>query len=222
MGVVTLPSYTFYWSRKMRYPAIADVMPRKRFEVLRRYLHVDNTTFDADANDKLFKIRPLIEAVWGECIKVEPEEFHSVDEQIIPLKSRHMKIRQYNPKKPKKWGFKNLVRAGRSGFMYDFYLYAGKEKPDPESQGLQKCAQVVSKLCKDLPPNMGHKIFFDNWFTTLELLHYLKGRGLLAVGTIRSNQLHNCPLRSNKDLEKEGRGALDYRTDNNSGIVIVK
>ena len=41
--------------------------------------------------------------------------------------SRKSIIRQYNPKKPKKWGFKNLVRAGASGIMYNFYFYAGKK-----------------------------------------------------------------------------------------------
>ena len=34
-------------------------------------------------------------------------------------------IRQYNPKKPKKWGLKNVVRSGASGMMYDFFLYTG-------------------------------------------------------------------------------------------------
>lgn len=224
MGVVNLPAYTLYWSNELRYASIANVMSLKRFEFLKRSLHVvNNNTFNPDDGDKLFKIRPLLEAVRNECIKVEPEECQSVDEQIIPSKTKRTKIRQYNPKKPKKWGFKNLVRAGASGFMYDFYLYAGKENDDnPEFQGLQKCAQVVAKLCKDLPRNVGHKVFFDNWFSTLELMLYLKNEGLLAVGTIRANRLHNCPLIANKDLEKEGRGSMDYRTDNNSCIIIAK
>lgn len=62
MGIVHLPSYTLYWSTQMRYPAIADVMPLKRFEKLRRFLHfVDNTTYDQAKGDKLFKIRPVVE-----------------------------------------------------------------------------------------------------------------------------------------------------------------
>ena len=74
-----------------------------------------------------FKIKPILEAVQKECVKVEPEVFHSVDEQIIPSKTRYTKVQQYNPEKPRKWGFKNLVRAGASGFLYDFFLYGGKE-----------------------------------------------------------------------------------------------
>ena len=61
-----------------------------------------------------------MEAVRNECIKIEPGQFQSVDESIIPSKTKFTKIRQYNPKKPRKWDFKNLVRAGSSGFIYDF------------------------------------------------------------------------------------------------------
>ena len=77
-------------------------------------------------------------------------------------------------------------------------------------------------MCKDIPERKGHKVFFDNWFTTLPLLLYLKSKGILAVGTIRANCLQHCPLMTNKDLEKSGRGSLDYRVDNNSGIIVTK
>ena len=128
MGIVQLPSYAMYWSQKMRYPPIADKMSLKRYEKLRRFLHfVDNATFDQQTSGKLFKILPILESVRQQCLKISPEERHSVDEQIIPAKTKYSGIRQYNPKKPVKWGFKNLVRAGASVFMYDVYVYGGKE-----------------------------------------------------------------------------------------------
>ena len=78
MGIANFPSYIFYWSRRLRYPAIVDCMPLKRFEALRRYLHiVDNTTYDPEKGDKLFKIRPLIEAIRNECVKIEPNQLTS-------------------------------------------------------------------------------------------------------------------------------------------------
>ena len=77
-------------------------------------------------------------------------------------------------------------------------------------------------LCVELPKHVENKDFFDNWFTTLNLMTYLKKEGLLAVGTIRSNGLQECPLLSNKDLQKSARGTSDYRVDTNSGIIIVK
>ena len=126
MGIIKLPSYRNYWPGARRYPAIADVMLKNRFETLSRYLHfVDNDPVH-DVCDKPFKIRLILTAVRNECLKVEPEEYHSIDEQIIPSKTKYTKIRQYNPKKPHKWGLKHLARAGASGFMYMFYLYGGK------------------------------------------------------------------------------------------------
>ena len=141
-----------------------------------------------------------------------PEECHFVDEQIIPSKTKFSGIRQYNPKKPVKWGFKNLVRAGASGIMYDFYIYAGKNETveeDVDFTDLQKSAQVVARLCQHLPHHTGHKLFFDNWFTTLDLLIYLKNKGILACGTVQG-------------YEKAGRGATDFKSDVNSGVIVVK
>ena len=116
-----------------------------------------------------------------------------------------------------------MVRAGAGGFMYGFFLYGGKESNEVTPYSLlQKSVQVVAKLCVELPRQVGNKVFFDNWFTTLDLMIYLKKEGLLAVGTIRSNCLQGCPWLSNKDLQKSERGASDYRVNNNSRIIIVK
>ena len=73
-------------------------MPRNCYHLLSSNLHfVNNDTIDP--SDKLAKIRPIIEAVRNECVKIEPEEHHSVDEQIIPSKTKFSSIMQYNPKK---------------------------------------------------------------------------------------------------------------------------
>jgi hypothetical protein len=59
----------------------------------------------------------------------------------MPAKTKFSGIRQYNPTKPVKWGFKNLIRAGASGFMYDFYIYAGQDEAmdNVDFKDLQKC-----------------------------------------------------------------------------------
>ena len=49
-----------------------------------------------------------------------------INEQIIPLEMKFSSIRQYNPRKLKKWGFKNLVYTRSSEFMYYFYIYDEK------------------------------------------------------------------------------------------------
>ena len=170
---------------------------------------------------------PVLEKVRKKCLLIPPEECHSVDEQVIPSKTCYSKIRQYNPKKPNKWGFKNLVRAGASGIIYDFYIYGGRGKVehDPVTdvfEHLQKSAQVVARLCKDLPHHANHRLFFDNWFSTISLFIYLKKLGILACGTMPANRLQGCRLKSNKDLKKSSRRSMDYMTDLNSGVIITK
>ena len=126
MGLKKLPSYSDYWSNTLLYPPVADNMPENWYKLLHQNLHfVDNTTY-TEKSGKLFKNAPVIEAIRKQCIIIEPECFHAIDKQIITSKIKFTKIRQYNPKKPCKWGFKNMVRAGSYGFMHDFYLYAGR------------------------------------------------------------------------------------------------
>ena len=124
-------------------------------------------------------------------------------------------------KNPRKWGFKNLVQAGASGIMYDFYIYDRRSlnNSSEKFEHLCKSSQVVAKLCKDLQGGCKHKVFFGNWFTSLDLLHYLKAESLIGVG---ANRLQGCPLGASKSLAKKGRGTMDYHCDANSGLIIVK
>ena len=116
-----------------------------------------------------------------------------------------------------------MVQAGTSGFMYDYYLYCSKEdRPPVDYHQLSASAQSVVQLCYNLPRHAGKYVFFDNWFTTLDLLFHLKSISLQAIGTIRANILQSCPLIPAKDLKKQERGAVDSRVDNNSGLVIVR
>ena len=124
MGLVKLPAFSGYWPNAMRYPSIADNMPCSRFKVLlQNFQFVDNSIF-SEGGEKLFKISPVTEAARKKCLKVE---VNTVNEQIIPSKTKYTKIRQYNAKKPCKWEFKNIVRAEKSDFMSDLDLYCGKE-----------------------------------------------------------------------------------------------
>ena len=161
MSIVKLPSYKNYWSQKLRYPLIVDAMPIKRFEKIKRYLHfADNNSINTQTV-KLAKIKPIINLVRNECIKIEPEDYHAIDEQRIPLKTKFSKIRQYNPKKPRKWGFKSLVRACSYGMIYDFYIYAGKENEDevdpqykhlPSTERRTGCGKIMQKVAISSKP----------------------------------------------------------------------
>ena len=70
------------------------------------------------------------------------------------------------------------------------------------------------------PDNQSTLEYFQhfNWFTTLEL--QLKSWAIWTVGTVRSNRLRGCPLKSEKELKKEGRASADTAVDANSGLAV--
>ena len=128
LSILKLPTYHLYWSEEMHYAPVADLMSRDRYKNIRIYLHVaDNTMKDNPGNTgkKLYRVAPVIDHVKQNCNKIEPGQYQSIDEQIVPAKTRFSRIRQYNPKKPTKWDFKNFVRSGSSGIMYGFLFYTG-------------------------------------------------------------------------------------------------
>ena len=92
----------------------------------------------------------------------------------------------------------------------------------PYSCHMATAVNVVIRLCEQLSKNVNHKLCFDNWFSTLDLLIELKQQGLCVTATFRTNRLAGCPLLCDKDLKKHGRGPCSYRIDVNSGLLLLK
>lgn len=163
-----------------------------------------------------------MESIRQNCVQIESENKFSVDEVMVPYKGvKAGSRRQYVKNKPKKWAFKLFVRAGVSGVVYDFFPYAGETTfvghkfTDWELQYLGVGQKVVSSLCKTIPQPQLSVVYFDNWFTSVELVYYLrKNYGIFSTGTAIQNRLRNCPLIEDKALKKKKRGSFDYRTDN--------
>ncbi|CAG9577520.1 unnamed protein product [Danaus chrysippus] len=140
---------------------------------------------------------------------VPKEEFLAVDEQIIPTKCRH-ELKQYNPAKPHKWGYKNQVLSGVSGFSYDFDIFAGDQSNSYPSDApdLGVSSNIVTRLTSTVPQHQNYKICFDNWFNSPNLQVYLYKKGLLPLGTVRLNRVPNSNMSSEKELKKRGRGSM--------------
>ncbi|XP_028413305.1 piggyBac transposable element-derived protein 3-like [Dendronephthya gigantea] len=217
-----------YWSNGTRIPSIADTMSVGRFDKLKQYLHCnDNTEMlprDNPNHDKLFKVRPVIDSVLEKCKLLPQEEKHSIDEQIIPTKCR-TGLRQYLPKKPHKWGIKVWARCGVSGMVYDFQIYTGSGSGSEDDDPLLGVGgNVVRHLCSSLPKNVGHKVYFDNYFSSVHLLRHLEQARIWAVGTIRADRLKGAEklLNNKKELSKKGRGSSDWCVDADTNITIVR
>ncbi|XP_049816435.1 piggyBac transposable element-derived protein 3-like [Schistocerca nitens] len=223
MGIINMPSIHLYWSNECRYSPIADVMSRSRFFQLPWYFHVVNTQDLPEANsnrDKLFKIRPLLSALQSSLKTLPPEEYQAVDEQIIPFKGRSG-LKQYVRNKPHKWGYKSFTRAGSSGMMYDFEIYVGKNTCSDRGLGLSGDI-IVLALTEPLPEKQHFKVFADSWFSSLPLAIALKERGIEFCGTIRTDRMGKCPLKTEAEHKKTGHGSCDWRVETTNNVALVR
>ena len=125
MGVVHFPAYRMLWQKKTEYPPLNSIFTRKRFEQIKSNFHISDCEA-TPSGDRLFRVRPLYEHVRANCQELPTCEYFSIDEQVIPTKSKRNKLRQYNSKKPKSWGIKSLALSNsRNGLVHNFYIYEG-------------------------------------------------------------------------------------------------
>lgn len=90
-----------FWQSETRVEKVADVMTGNMWESVKNHLHLNNNDNIVGNNDKLYKLRPLIDALLGKFNSIQMDEKLCVDEQIIPFKGKHsMKV--YMQNKPKK------------------------------------------------------------------------------------------------------------------------
>ncbi|KAJ8928920.1 hypothetical protein NQ314_018449 [Rhamnusium bicolor] len=162
-----------------------------------------------DNHDRLHKLRPIITAVCSKFQGVPLEQKLSVDEQLCATKARlHMK--QYMPAKPHKWGYKLFVLCGASGFSYNFEVYSSSENQPKfrsvDEPDLWASSNTVVRLCRAVPNNLIHVVYFDNYYISLPPMSFLAARGIFALGTVRRNPIPNCKLPSYDQIKKENRG----------------
>ena len=79
-----------------------------------------------DNKDKLYKLRPLISRLNENYVKLYNfPKVVSIDESMILFKGCSS-LKQYNPKKPMKRGYKLWMRADMDGYMTKCDIYQGK------------------------------------------------------------------------------------------------
>lgn len=84
MRICQLPAIDDYWSVRLRYPLVADVMSSKRFQCIRRFIHFHDHFSKDNDDDKFEKVKPLFVMFREQCQKVEGSNYHSVDEVMVP------------------------------------------------------------------------------------------------------------------------------------------
>ena len=215
-GYAPLPRRPLYWENEedVHNPAVAGAMPRNRFDLLMKYLHLaDNQHLTQ--GDKSTKVRPLYDMLNKRFIKYFPlSQEVSIDESMVPYYGKHS-MKQCIRGKPIRFGYKQWVLATPLGYAIYLSPYQGAAAGYDKTLGLGH--SVVVDLVSQLPPSLPFHVFIDNFFTGMSLLQDLTERGLGATGTVRTNRIDKCPL---KQISKEERGAFDYRSSADGSITV--
>ncbi|XP_037037947.1 piggyBac transposable element-derived protein 2-like [Bradysia coprophila] len=215
MSVIQMSNTRRYWAPITGNALIKETMPVNKFEQIKQQLHFndnENMVPKGDVNhDRIYKIRPLVNALIKRFQTVPLEKNLSVDEQLCSTKCKSI-IKQYLPNKPHKWGFKLHVLAGsHSGFCYTFEIFTGCENDArfrlANEMDLGSSANIVIRLLRIVPDFQHYIVCFDNYFSTLPLIGQLSKRGIHAVGTMRRKRLHNAKLPEDKVIMSLGRGS---------------
>ena len=105
--------------------------------------------------------------------------------------------------------------VARMAYPYNLQIYKGKGTgPKLEALGPRVIEDMASIIRHEDADK--HILYFDNFFTSHQLLDNLAIKNLRAIGTVRTNRMMKCPLNI---LKKDERASLDYRGDGNVLIV---
>ncbi|GAA6226214.1 piggyBac transposable element-derived protein 2-like isoform X1 [Lates japonicus] len=160
MGVFQFPAIKGYWATESRFPPLTDTMSVKRYQVLRRRVHFNNSFQTESSTDRYVKIHPLFDKFRQQCLLIPATNKHSMDEVMVAYKgTRAGNLRQYIQSKPDKWGFKIFCRGSSSGIIHDFILYQGAatfcniQEEEAAHLGLEDYllgGKIISILCNTI------------------------------------------------------------------------
>ncbi|XP_022827111.1 piggyBac transposable element-derived protein 3-like [Spodoptera litura] len=221
-GYHKLPREPMYWSldEDIGVELVSKAMSRHKFRDIKRNLHLVNNDLAGTSNDKMFKIRPLADKLMEKFLQWGV--FHdsiSVDESMVKYFGHHP-AKQFIRGKPVRFGYKNWVAASSTGYCYSFDFYCGKSQSQTSDPLGSRVVKSLLEKLNCTPAN--HEVFFDNFFTSYDLLLELKSLGYRATGTVRENRTKKCPLTSTKEMKKKERASYDYRFDKNGEILLVR
>ena len=195
MSLIRLGRTERYSSLKTRIPGIADSLTRSRFSEMKKHLYFIDSTKTVENSSEAYKFKILYDTFNERCSEITVSEKTAVDELIIPYQSDQTSLRLYNPKNSKKWGLKVFCLCGIGSNVYKTELYEGKT-PETSSGTVGKSGQKVIRLAERLPKNRNYKMFFDNGFSSPQLIFELLKKGI---------------FRSDERMRSQGRGMCEKK-----------
>ncbi|KAF2890837.1 hypothetical protein ILUMI_15336 [Ignelater luminosus] len=200
-GYVPVPRRRMFWEGRpdTKNGLVSNSMRRNRFE---------------DKNDKITSLdRKRYTPV---------SEDMSIDESMIPYFGRNG-CKQFIRGKPIRFGYKAWVLAQPSGYCVNFDIYQGRTANRDNSIGVgESVVMKFADLLKSKFPNINFSLFFDNFFTSANLITKLEKINFSGTGTVRDNRIDKCSIEDSAIMKKKPRGTFDSFVDRENNIVCVK
>ncbi|XP_051948260.1 piggyBac transposable element-derived protein 2-like [Xyrauchen texanus] len=191
MAVFNFPKTRLYWSTAARVDCIANTMSVNRWETIKRYLHFSNNENHIPAG------QPGHDALF----------------KIRPLLTALKKSFNTVPMHEMLCADEQIVPIIHNFEVYTGTITRAEGKPDIGASG-----NIVLKLCSVIPTNQSFKLFFDNWFCSIDLQVQLEKMKIHSVGTVRSSRLPNCTFTEDKTMKKKGRGTFEEKETKFEGV----
>ncbi|XP_033231620.1 piggyBac transposable element-derived protein 3-like, partial [Belonocnema kinseyi] len=137
----------------------------------------------------------------------------SVDEMMVRFFGR-TSLKQYLPCKPDRYGIKLWGLCAANGYLFNLDVYCGKNDPSI-GINLLACAldsRVVLQMINPLLSGLSRKklsdyhLYFDNFFTSPDLLIHLHNCGLRSTGTVRKDSVKE----KHEFAKSDPRGSMWY------------
>ncbi|GLV38098.1 hypothetical protein CBL_10065 [Carabus blaptoides fortunei] len=151
-------------------------------------------------------------------------EFHKnlfLDEASIRYFDHHC-AKQFIRAKPVRFGYKERMLCSHSGYCYNFIKYSGAEQRKDKHDNLPLGSKVVLQLLDIIENPSDHEVYFDNYFTSYNLIVILKEKNTKATGRLRENRTKKCPLLSTNEMKQKNRGYYEYKYDKKELILCVR
>nr|XP_003706754.1 PREDICTED: piggyBac transposable element-derived protein 4-like [Megachile rotundata] len=217
MSQVKKNSLQSYWSKRsvIETPIFRKIMPFWRFSQLSRFLHFSNNDVEDHNNDRLWKLRSIID-YFNDKFKTiyTSEEDLSLDESLMKYTGR-MAHKQHNPSKRARFGVKFYkLCESQSGYCIQFKIYTGQ---DINKNADTSASESVTMFMCTTISGYGHTLFLDNWYSSPSLFAKLQSIKTNAIGTVRCNR-KNMP----KELAAEKLKRSDVISRSSNGILVAR
>ncbi len=173
-------------------------MQRKRYTFLNNVIQFDDsdTRNQRWKEDKFACFREYFEAINNRFLLLRhPSEHTAIDETLYPYRGR-VGFKQYNPKKPAKYGllFRSLCDS-TCQYTYFSLPYAGKPEEGANEYYVTKTDNYTKYLVENTiriagtASLRGRNISLDRYFTSLTIADWLLEKDITITGTLRKDRI---------------------------------